>query len=114
MLEKRKLKRRQLIYYLKVIDRTSGQPIGRLVDITTEGLMLVSSAKIEVGEQFKLKLCLPKEMGENRNVNFEARSVWSKTDVNPDFIDTGFQFVRVSDQDISSIIELIQEFELPA
>jgi hypothetical protein len=44
MPEKRKLKRRQLIYYLRVLDRDSGALVGRLVDITTEGVMLLSES----------------------------------------------------------------------
>ena len=114
VLEQRKLKRRQLIYYLKVMDSQTEQPIGRLVDITTEGLMLVSSQPIALDKVYSLKMDLPAEMNQLKSVKFDAQSLWSNRDVNPDFIDTGFKFVDVSSNDISAITDLIEDFELPS
>src|SRR3990167_5248327 len=40
--EKRVIKRHQLRYYLKVYNRKTGKPIGYIVNISTEGMRLVS------------------------------------------------------------------------
>jgi c-di-GMP-binding flagellar brake protein YcgR len=113
MLEKRKLKRRQLIYYLKVMDGKTNQLLGRLADITSEGLMLISEKTIETERNFHLDLLLPTGMRGGRMINIEARSLWSKRDVNPDLIDTGFRFIKISPQDLETIDELIMDYELP-
>ena len=52
--EQRKMQRRHLIYYLEAIDMDTGKPIGFLVDITTNGIMLMSEAPIEINKIFHL------------------------------------------------------------
>lgn len=111
--EQRKLKRRQLVYYLKVNDRLSRELVGRLVDITTEGMMLINSDPIETNRVYQLVLDLPSEMNESRPVNIDAKSLWSRKDVNPDFYVTGFRFLTVSPEDILLISDMIWQYELP-
>ena len=90
--EQRRLKRRKLIYYLRVEDLSAGRPLGRLVDITTEGFMLVSSQAIPAGKEYRLALVLPPNPDAPGRIEFSARSLWSGKDVNPEFHDTGFAF----------------------
>ncbi|MEW6264958.1 MAG: PilZ domain-containing protein [Thermodesulfobacteriota bacterium] len=113
MLEQRKLKRRQLIYYLKVMNRINGKPLGRLVDITTEGMMLVSSDSIELEVIYKCRLDLPSPLSGRREINFDARALWRNNDVNPDFLDTGFRFEVITPEEARLISDLIDEYELP-
>lgn len=89
--ETRKLKRRHLIYYLEVIDGTSGELLGHLVDLTVEGIKLISKKKIETGKNFTLKMIMPEEYSRERFVRFQATSMWSRPDINPDFFATGFK-----------------------
>lgn len=113
MPEKRKLKRRQLIYYLRVLDRDSETLVGRLVDITTEGVMLLSESPLELDKLYKFKMILPPHFEARQEITFDAKCLWSKIDVNPDLYISGFQFGRVSSQDIRLIEELILDYELP-
>ena len=112
--DKRRLRRRQLIYYLKVAERNTDRLVGRLVDVTTEGMMLISSEPVEMNRVFQLTLDLPEEMaGGPREIGLEARSLWSKKDVNPDFLLSGFEFVSVAPEDLVIITDLIRQYELP-
>jgi len=108
--EQRKLKRRNLIYYLKVFDSKNGDLLGHLVDITLEGIMLVSAKPIEINKSFKLKMELPNEIMSKTQLIFDTTSRWSKKDINPDFIDTGFQLNTLSDKDKFIVENLISEF----
>ncbi|MEW6221389.1 MAG: PilZ domain-containing protein [Thermodesulfobacteriota bacterium] len=94
--EKRSLKRRHLIFYLEVFDDRTGQYLGHLVDITTKGIMLVSKDPIETGETRLLRMILPEEFAGRTHLVFEAKSVWSGKDINPDFYDTGFEVANLS------------------
>jgi hypothetical protein len=47
MQEKRKLKRRHLIYYLRVFEKNTDTLLGYLVDITPEGIMIMSESPVE-------------------------------------------------------------------
>lgn len=110
MQEKRKLQRRHLIYYLRVFDRNTVNLIGHLVDITPEGVMVISENPIETGITFQMRMILPKEIFKKEQITFEAISKWSDKDVNPSFYDTGFQLLDISDENRSIIAQLIDDF----
>lgn len=110
MLEKRKFQRRHLIYYLRLFDRDTVNLIGHLVDITSEGVMVISENPIEVGKMFHMRMILPKEIFGREQITFSAISKWTAKDVNPSFYDTGFQFEEISDENIQTITQLIDDF----
>lgn len=110
MEEKRKIYRRHLIYYLRVFDIATGNLLGHLVDITTEGIMLISETPIETGLTFQLRMDLPAFVFGKPELHFEARSVWCQSDVNTDFYDTGFQLIDISEQDQHIIEQIIEEY----
>ncbi|MHC1782711.1 MAG: PilZ domain-containing protein [Anaerolineaceae bacterium] len=110
MVEKRKYQRRHLIYYLRVFDRDTVNLIGHLVDITAEGVMVISENPIEVGKTFHMRMILPKEFFGKEQINFEAVSRWADKDINPSFYDTGFQLQDISEENIQIITQLIEDF----
>lgn len=98
--EKRKLERRHLIYWLRVYGKKSNQIIGHVVNITKEGIMLISEDPIETNGYFQFRMALPEEMKVSKEISFEAKSVWCKNDKNPDFYNTGFQLTKISIGDL--------------
>ena len=111
MPQKNRLKRKKLIYYLQVFDRNTNKLAGRLLDITTEGIMLISDNPIQTDNLFQFRMVLPKELGKGPEISFDVKSIWSKRDNNPDLYDTGFQLVNVSENDIEIIESLIKWFK---
>ncbi len=109
MEEKRRLKRRHLIFYLRVFNADTNELLGYLVDITPEGIMLMSEKKIENGQRFRLKMDLPAEYSDHEHIEFEAESVWHSTDINPDFHDTGFKFSNVTVEEQQIIEDIIDD-----
>ena len=110
LVEKRRLKRSHLIYYLRVFNRLNNETLGHLVDITPEGAMLISENPIPVNTHFEFRMQLPAEMFGRTHVDFEAESLWTKRDVNPDFHDTGFRLLNVSVRDTAVISRLIDDY----
>lgn len=110
MENKRKLKRRHLIYYLRVFDQSTGQLIGHLVDITKEGLMLISEQPLIPEKEYKFRMVLPTEILNKAEVSYTATVIWSKKDVNPDFYATGFILRDISNDDIVVIESLIHRY----
>ena len=108
--EKRKHKRRHLIYYLRVFDRSSDQLLGHLVDITHDGALLISEDPISPEELFQLRMALPEEIDDKEFLDFNGVSIWCKRDVNPDFFVTGFRFINLSEHDITTVARLIEDF----
>ncbi len=110
MENKRKLKRRHLIYYLRVFDYDTKDLLGHLVDITTEGIMLISEKPIPQDKNYRLLMTLPREISGVTEVSFQAKSKWSQKDVNPDFYDTGFQLSDIDERHAHIIERLINDF----
>lgn len=110
MNECRRLKRRHLIYYLRVFNRETDQLLGHLVDITEEGLMLISEHPIEMGITFQMRMLLPSNIGGMESWEFDAISRWCRKDINPDFFDSGFQLNDTDVKDLTVIRNLIRGF----
>lgn len=109
--DKRRLKRWHLIYYLRVFDQENEALLGHIVDITTEGMRLVSEWPIPLDKAFQLWMEIPRETGESGKVYFQAHSLWTTEDVNPDFHVTGYRLVSPSSRVTLQIRRLIDEFK---
>jgi hypothetical protein len=110
MEERRRLKRRHLIYYLRVFERDSKQLIGHLVDITPEGILIISEEPKDPDLIFNFHMDLPEELIGKVGLEFEAKSMWCRKDINPDFYAIGFQLLNIAPQDIEIIGRLIEDF----
>jgi hypothetical protein len=108
--DKRVLKRRHLIYYLSVIDRTTQELIGHLVDITPDGIMLIVEKPLPVDVDYLLQILLPQEINGQESLDLDARAVWCRPDVNPSLYGMGFQISEVTPEDIRLIMKTIQDF----
>lgn len=108
--DKRKLKRRHLIYYLRVFSMPGAELLGHLVDITPEGVMIIGEKPVPAEQDFVLHMDLPAEIMGKESIEFKARSRWSRKDVDPTFYGTGFQLVDVSAEDVRIIKRLIKDF----
>ena len=113
MVEKRRTKRWQLFHYLRVFEAESGDLIGHVVDVTTQGMMLSSESAIPKGVVYDLRMELPGEHEFPTTLTLRAQSRWSTCDVNKNFFDTGFTLVNPTQETIVSIQAVIDELQFP-
>ena len=107
---KRELKRIHLIYYLRIFDTNNGENVGHLVDITTQGIMMISEKPIDAGKDFSLKMQLPTTITGREEIEFSAHCLWSKKDINPDFYVSGFKINTITPQEAKTITALINAY----
>ena len=55
----REIKRRNLVYYLDIADAESGEPMGKLADISLNGVLVLSETPIKTDYKGKLKILMP-------------------------------------------------------
>jgi hypothetical protein len=110
MPERRKLKRRHLLYYLRVYNARTGRILGHLVDISPGGVMVMSQSRRRLGRTVLLRMVLPGQPRRVKVVEFEARTKWCRRDVNPDFWDTGFETTGLSRQQAAALDTLVEDF----
>jgi hypothetical protein len=75
-----------------------------------DGLMIISEDPIDINQDFLLRIDLPEDIYSMSVLNFDARSVWCKLDVDPNFYNTGFQLDNVSDESKDIIVQIIEDY----
>jgi hypothetical protein len=110
MQERRKIKRRFLLYYMRVYDAATRQQIGNLVDITLRGIMIVSERPIPEGQTTRLRVELSEEVAEKPFMEFSARSKWCKPDISPHMYNIGFEIMDLAPEDAKIVKRIVEEF----
>ncbi len=90
--QKRRNTRQALQYYLEVFERESKQAIGRTIDITRDGVQLVSEKPLDVGKVYELSMQLPEEVQEASEILFDCRCVRNEKDRHSGYYYSGLQF----------------------
>ena len=108
--DRRKHKRRHVIFYSRVFNRNTGALLGHLMDITVEGLMLISETPIETGILYHLRMDLPEDVMAKAFLRFDVHCLWCKPDINPAFYNAGFKVLNMAQEDIDLIENMIDEY----
>lgn len=106
--EKRIFKRRQMIYYLEVLDRDTDRLIGHVVDITSEGMMVMSESPLETQKTFNFKIPFKKPSGPKQFLHVTVKSRWCTREMHANFYDTGFEMLSL-EPEASEALEYIIE-----
>ena len=110
--EKRKKRRWELIFYLRIFDASDGSLLGHVVDIHDEGLLMLSEHLIELNRDYDLALELPNsDRSGRKKVSLKGHAIWQSSDANPELIDTGFQLIDPDKDAVAAIEELIEELQ---
>ena len=108
--DRRKLKRRHIVFYSRVFDRNTGVLLGHLMDITVEGLMLITDSPLEAGEQYHLRMDLPEDAKAKPYLSFDATCLWNRPDINQAFYNAGFKVHNMTPEDTNLIETMIDEY----
>jgi len=108
--ERRKTKRRYLLYYARIFDPLTRQQVGNLVDITPHGIMVLSPEPFEVGKKYTLRMELSEEVSNDPHMDLTAISRWSHPDIDPRLYNTGFELTRISPENEGTIQRIIAIF----
>ena len=107
----RKLERRACKEDLSILDPTTDQSIGFLIDITIEGIKLSAEKPFDLDSVYRFKMSLPKEIEGTDQLSFSALSKWCAiNDCSPPCYEAGFQLRKISFRTIRILEYLIEEF----
>lgn len=111
----RRLKKRsQLLYYLPVIERRSGERLGVLGDLSPEGLLLVSERRMDPGHRYHVRVAPDNatELLGDVELNAEIEVRWATQDANPSLYIAGTQFHGLGPEEHEIIQILLQRLGL--
>lgn len=112
MPEHRRRPRKNTPHRANVLDDETGKPLGRIVDITADGLMLVSERPLEPGREITIKILLPAMFNNRTDIAVASRVVWNHQDRNPRFYKTGLQFLNMPGDDGFLLEDIMHRFIL--
>jgi len=85
--------------------------IGHVVDLSPQGVKLISEEPIGVQEEYRLRMRFPGKEGGREEHILDAVCRWCRPDDdNPDFYLAGFQIRHLADEDAEFIRKMISEF----
>ncbi len=111
MPEKRKFNRIHLIHYLRLFDRKTGDLIGNLVDLTSEGLQLISEKPYENGTLLEIRMEFPEVIDGQQELRLNAVTVWCDHELDPDLFSVGCKLIPVTPTNVTLIRDLIENYQ---
>ena len=79
VIEKRQRRRWELVFYLRIFDQSNGALLGHVIDISEDGLMMLSEVPIKLGMDYDLGLEMPASGNAGKDtISFKARSTWRR------------------------------------
>ena len=85
--------------------------MGRLTDITKDGMMLESQKPIEVKKGYRLSMQLPNSFVRKQKLTFDAKSVWCKKEDDFESYKAGFQLQNLDTKVEKEINRLMEKFK---
>ncbi|MBU0982744.1 MAG: PilZ domain-containing protein [candidate division Zixibacteria bacterium] len=115
MIEERTVPRRNLRDYLKIFDHVTGQPLGRVINITFQGIGVFGEQPIPPERTFRLKMTVPGPGRLPRELLFDARCCWCTQErslYTQTVYDSGFEFTELTPADRARIARLMADCPL--
>lgn len=109
MQDQRTAPRRDIIYYLEVRDSRTGSTIGRVVDVSDSGLLLVSTDAPETGARMSATVLLPEGIAPAPSFDCTLTVRWRRRDHNPNFTLVGCR-MEVGETDLETVRHVIREY----
>jgi len=110
MEERRKLARKYLSFFSRVMDPSSERLLGYLVDLTTGGALMIGNISLEQGEILPMRIDLPEEFSPLEQLNLIAKVIWIVPDVDPELYRTGLQMVEIKPSDLEVLEQLLTKY----
>lgn len=110
MEEHRKLVRKRVGIVLEMQDRQTSQVLGRIMDLTLEGFMLLAKQEMIPDQQYELVLNLPEAIRFHRSIELVAECRWCQPSNTAGYFGAGFFVVSVDVVKREAWKLLVEEF----
>ncbi len=106
----RSKERKELNQTVPIVNLISNQEVGELVNITVDGLMIISNKRIEVQSIFQYSLILPDPINSQTQLDIGVDCLWCSEVEDFHRFWAGFQIIDASNETIEVIDKLIQNY----
>jgi len=110
MEERRRLSRKYLSFFSRVVDRNTERLLGYLVDLTAGGALMIGNISLKPGTLLSLRIDLPEDFSPQDQLDLIAKVVWILPDVDPELYRTGLQMVEIQPSDQGVMERLLTDY----
>ena len=110
MEDRRKSNRRFMLYYMPVYDNVTMHQVGNLVDITPQGIMIVSEHPIAEAREISMRLELTGDVASKSYMEFHVRSKWCRQDISPNLYSIGFVILDMAPEDVEIVQRIVETY----
>ena len=111
MPERRTVPRKKFALYLRVMNDDTQEQLGHMVEVSSTGLQLETTAPLPLEWDYYLRLELTPELADRPFIVFIARSKWCKTDrIQPNLYRVGFSISEILPEDKQIFVNLVRKY----
>ena len=111
-IEQRSEQRKNLIYNLKVIDYSNNTIIGRVINLSSNGMKLLCDKNIVLNSNLKVLIEFPAKLVSRKKHDFllDVECMWTGIDKNPNYKTSGFTFKDLNHSDSMTLNYVMDYF----
>ena len=94
MKELRKKTRGYTNDYFLVFEIETGEILGRLMNLTPDGIMLISDNENELNKTIKSRMILPELVDGKKEIYFDLQARWCQKNKRADWYETGYEIIN--------------------
>ena len=105
-----RVRRKHLIYFVKISSSSGEDFTGRLVNISSNGLKLITKKELPFGDTYYLEISLSEKTDELKQIACMAKTMWTEHSIGHDHFSAGFEIVEIDDISKKALNELMKDF----
>ena len=110
MEDKRKFIRKRVSLVLEMQDQQTSQILGRIMDLSPEGFMLLAKQEMTPNQQYEMVLNLPEAIKFHRSIQLVGECRWCQPSNTAGYFGAGFSVVSVDVIKREAWKQLVEEF----
>lgn len=111
MTERRRAQRKTISYYIQVVDATTQEVIGNLVDVSSVGIMIDGRNPLPIDKTLRIRMDTTAEVANVPHIEFTARVKWCQADTfTPGIYDVGLELVQISPVNAESLARIASKY----
>jgi hypothetical protein len=111
MPERRTTPRKNVSFYMRVLNDDTEEIIGHMVEVSAIGLRLETVGPLPLEKDFYMRLELTPDLGAVPYIVFLARSKWCKIDdIQPNLFRVGFELLEILPEDKEIFLRILRKY----
>lgn len=111
MPERRTTPRKNVSFYMRVLNDDTGEIMGHMVEVSAIGFRLETVGQLPINKDYYMRLELTPDLGIVPYIVFLAKSKWCKIDeIMPNLYRVGFEIVEILPEDQEVFQRLLRKY----